>query len=61
MHEEEWGFFIDLELHPSQIQKEIQTKKMENSIKPNINEKKILGRNCLSIIYEDEVWYKRDE
>jgi transaldolase len=62
MLDEEWGFFIDLELNPSLIQKEIQTKKIEkieNTKKSN--EKKPFGKHCLTVIYEDEIWYRRDE
>jgi len=68
MLEEEWGFFIDLELHPSPIQKEIQQKKIkkekidkESQEKTKPKDIKTFGKHCLSIIYEDEIWYKRDE
>jgi hypothetical protein len=60
MLEEEWGFFIDLELHPSPIQKETK-KEIQEKIQKKTKVIKPFGKNCLSIIYEDELWYKRDE
>ena len=70
MLEEEWGFFIDLELYPSQkeidaekqIQKQKQIQKRKQiQIQKQKLEKNIVDNNCLSIIYEDEIWYKRDD
>jgi hypothetical protein len=43
MSEEDWGFFVDLEMLT--IKKEPQIKKFKNVV----------------VIYEEELWYKRDE
>jgi hypothetical protein len=64
MLEEEWGFFIDLELHPIPNKKEIDKETHEKIQKIQKIKSKVikpLGKNGLSIIYEDEIWYRRDE
>jgi hypothetical protein len=52
MRDDDWGFFIDLELDPIKKEKDKHPKKKENL--------KIYSNN-LSVIYEEEMWYQRDE
>jgi hypothetical protein len=52
MSDDDWGFFIDLEQDP--VKKDKQQSKKEK-------EKYKIYSNNLTVIYEEDVWYQRDE
>jgi len=55
MRDEEWGFFVDLEVDCENI-----TKKIIQPIKTtNSNSRKTV--NYMSTIYEDDYWYERED
>jgi len=53
MSDDDWGFFIDLELDPIKKEKDKHPKKEKEKVK--------IYSNNLSVIYEEEMWYQRDE
>jgi len=57
MHEDEWGHFIDLEMN----QRETETE-TEKKIEPQPKKTQVvkMSKN-LTVIYEEDIWYKRDE
>jgi len=56
MRDEEWGFFVDLEVDCENItKKNIQPIKTIKTIKKNNN------LNYLNTIYEEDYWYERED
>lgn len=56
MTEDEWGFFVDLEFMPDE--KKIKKKYITKIVK---NKHGSVFVNRLNIIYEEEVWHKRED
>jgi hypothetical protein len=54
MSDEDWGFFVDLESDPNLKEKNIYKKNQrQQNYQKNVD--------VLSVIYEEEVWYTRDD
>ncbi|NDA89789.1 MAG: hypothetical protein EBY20_02615 [Alphaproteobacteria bacterium] len=63
MSDDDWGFFIDLEQDPVKKDKQQSKKEKEkekDKQQPKKEKYKIYSNN-LTVIYEEDIWYQRDE